>query len=99
MDRPRVLETTWVASWTGNVVTKVRWELEPMKQDTLMRIRHSGLAAHPEVKESYRGWPRMLEWLQAFLERGETVKGRKAASWKWSGSASSRAGTADPLLR
>jgi hypothetical protein len=46
-----------------------------------LRIRHSGLAAHPEVKGSYRGWPRMLEWLQAFLERGETVKGRKAASW------------------
>jgi len=32
-----------------------------------LRIRHSGLAAHPEVKGSYRGWPRMLEWLQAFF--------------------------------
>lgn len=82
VDRPRVLETTWVASWTGSVETKVRWELEPARQGTLVRIRHSGLAAHPEVKESYRGWPRMLEWLQAFLERGETVKDRKAASWK-----------------
>jgi uncharacterized protein YndB with AHSA1/START domain len=82
VDRPRVLETSWVASWTGNVETRVRWELEPTKEGTLVRIRHSGLAAHPEVKESYRGWPRMLEWLQAFLERGETVKDRKAASWK-----------------
>jgi len=32
-----------------------------------LRIRHSGLAAHPEVKGSYRGWQRMLEWLQAFF--------------------------------
>jgi len=82
VDRPRVLETTWVASWTGKVETKVRWELETTKQGTLVRIRHSGLATHPEVKESYRGWPRMLEWLQGFLERGETVKERKAGSWK-----------------
>jgi hypothetical protein len=35
-----------------------------------LRIRHNGLPAHPEVTGSYRGWPRMLEWLQAFLERG-----------------------------
>ena len=77
---PRLLVYTWVASWTGDVKTTVRWELEPMNQGTLVRIRHSGLAAHPEVAQSYKGWPRMLGWLQAFLESGQTVDDRKPVS-------------------
>jgi uncharacterized protein YndB with AHSA1/START domain len=77
---PRVLAYSWVASWTGDVKTMVRWELEPSTGGTLVRIRHSGLAAHPEVTQSYRGWPRMLQWVQALLERGETVEDRTKAS-------------------
>ena len=77
VDPPRLLSYTWIASWTGDVKTTVQWELAPTNQGTLVRIRHSGLAAHPEVAQSYRGWPRMLGWLQTFLETGETVDGRK----------------------
>jgi len=80
VDPPRLLSYTWIASWTGDVKTTVRWELAPTKQGTLVRIRHSGLAAHPDVAQSYRGWPRMLGWLQAFLETGETVDSRKPVS-------------------
>jgi uncharacterized protein YndB with AHSA1/START domain len=80
VDPPRLLVHTWVASWTGDVRTTVRWELEPANQGTLVRIRHSGLAAHPEVAQSYRGWPRMLGWLQVFVERGETANDRKPVS-------------------
>jgi uncharacterized protein YndB with AHSA1/START domain len=79
VDPPRLLVHTWVANWTGEVKTTVRWELTPTKQGTLVRIRHSGLAAHPEVAKSYSGWPRMLGWLQAFLESGETVDTRKTS--------------------
>ena len=79
VDAPRLLSYTWIASWTGDVKTIVRWELTPTSQGTLVRIRHSGLAAHPEVAKSYRGWPRMLGWLQDFLERGETAGSRKAS--------------------
>ncbi|HEV2499043.1 MAG TPA: SRPBCC domain-containing protein [Terriglobia bacterium] len=60
LDPPQLLVYSWVASWTGNVKTTVRWELEPTKGGTLVRIRHNGLAAHPEVAKSYEGWPRML---------------------------------------
>jgi hypothetical protein len=63
------------------VKTTVRWELEPANQGTLVRIRHSGLAAHPEIAKSYKGWPRMLGWMQALLERGETIDDRKPAAW------------------
>jgi uncharacterized protein YndB with AHSA1/START domain len=80
VDRPRLLVYSWVASWTGDVKTTVRWELEPANPGTLVRIRHSGLAAHPEVAQSYKGWPRMLGWLRSFLDRGETVGDRKPGS-------------------
>jgi uncharacterized protein YndB with AHSA1/START domain len=80
IDRPRLLSYTWIASWTGDVKTTVRWELDSTNQGTLVRIRHSGLAAHPEVIQSYRGWPRMLGWLQVFLKDGETVDSRKPVS-------------------
>lgn len=79
IDPPRLLVQSWVASWTGDAKTTVRWELVPTGQGTLVRLRHSGLAAYPEIAQSYRGWPRMLGWLQAFLEKGETVDMRKAS--------------------
>lgn len=81
VDPPRRISSTWLATWTGDVQTKVQWELEPTENGTLVRIRHSGFAAHPELSQAYRGWPRMLGWLQALLERGETVDQRKPASW------------------
>jgi len=77
----RLLVSTWRATWTGDIQTKIRWELEPRSQGTLVRIRHSGFAAHPELAQAYRGWPRMLGWLQALLDRGETVSRRPRATW------------------
>ena len=76
---PRLLVHTWVASWTGDAETTVRWELSAAGTGTLLRLRHSGLAAHPGIGESYRGWPRMLGWIQVLLEKGETVQHRKAS--------------------
>jgi len=81
VDPPRLLSSTWVATWTGDAKTKVRWELEPDGNGTIVRIHHSGFAAHPELAPAYRGWPRMLTWLQALLEKGETVEQRKPAAW------------------
>jgi uncharacterized protein YndB with AHSA1/START domain len=79
VDPPRVLVHSWIASWTGDARTTVRWELEPKEGGTLLRLLHSGLAAYPGIGDSYRGWPRMLGWIQALLERGETVDFRKAS--------------------
>ncbi|MBV8049966.1 MAG: SRPBCC domain-containing protein [Acidobacteriaceae bacterium] len=80
VDPPRRLTQTWVASWTGDAKTEVRWELRPTPNGTLLRIRHCGLAAHPELAQSYRGWPRMLGWIQTLLETGETVESRMSTS-------------------
>lgn len=81
LDPPRLISTTWIATWTGDVQTTVRWELQPSAKGTLVRIRHSGLAAHPQLVQSYRGWPRMLGWLQALVDRGVTADDREPASW------------------
>jgi hypothetical protein len=59
----------------------VRWELEPLAQGTLVRVRHSGLAARPDLRQQYSGWPRLLTWLQALAERGETIDDREPSSW------------------
>lgn len=76
---PLVLAYTWMASWTGDAQTVVRWELLPTETGTLVTIHHSGLAGRPELTESYRGWPRMLAWLKAFLEKEETAPMREAS--------------------
>lgn len=80
VDPPRLLVYTWIATWRGDAKTTVRWDLEPAELGTLVRIRHRGFAAHPELANSYGGWPRMLGWLQAFLDGGETIADRKPAS-------------------
>ena len=79
IDPPRLLVQSWLATWTGDAETIVRWELTPRDEGTSVKIVHSGLSRHPRLAQSYRGWPRMLGWLQVFLERGETIDSRKAS--------------------
>lgn len=90
VDPPRLLVHTWIASWTGTLKTTVRWELDsrqvhglqhrgPQKMGTgtLVRIHHCGFAARPEAaKDHSQGWVRVLGWMQAFVEKGETIDSR-----------------------
>jgi uncharacterized protein YndB with AHSA1/START domain len=78
-DPPRLLIHTWIASWTKAAKTAVRWEFEPIESGTRVRLRHTGLAAYPELAQGYQGWPRILGWIKALLETGETVATRKAS--------------------
>jgi len=81
VDPPRLLVHTWIASWSGPLKTVVRWELEPVAGGTVIRLQHSGFAGAPEsAKAHYDGWQRVLSWMQAFVERGETVATRPALS-------------------
>jgi uncharacterized protein YndB with AHSA1/START domain len=90
VDPPRLLVQTWQASWTGHASTVVRWELEPQSvhglhpsgpkkagTGTLVKIRHEGFAAIPQALAGHtEGWKRVMGWLAAYLERGETVDTR-----------------------
>jgi uncharacterized protein YndB with AHSA1/START domain len=87
VDPPRLLTHTWFASFSGNIKTVVRWELEPTEVHglhpggpkkagvgTLLKISHHGFAGAPQsAKEHSEGWQRVLGWLQAFAETGETI--------------------------
>ena len=92
---PRLLVYSWRPSWSESLRTVVRWELEPREvhglqhrgpqkvgTGTVVKIRHSGFAATaPEQSVNHaQGWTRVLGWIQAFVERGETVDTRKPVS-------------------
>ena len=90
IDRPRLLVQTRRADWVGEFETVVRWELEPREvhglhgsgthrvgTGTLVKVRHSGFAAHLEqAKAHHAGWSASLGWLRAFVENGETWEAR-----------------------
>ncbi len=77
VDPPRLLCHTWVASWSGPMKTVVRWELEAVAGGTMIRVNHSGFADAPEAaKGHYAGWQRVLVWMQAFVEKDETIASR-----------------------
>jgi uncharacterized protein YndB with AHSA1/START domain len=93
VDPPRLLVHTWIASWSGNLETVVRWELEPADvhglhpsgtrragTGTMLKIRHTGFAGAPDAAKNHaEGWTRVLGWMQAYVERDETIDGRAAA--------------------
>jgi uncharacterized protein YndB with AHSA1/START domain len=94
IDPPRLLVYTWLASWTDTMKTTVRWELLPQEvhglhargtrkvgTGTLVKVRHDGFAAAPQAVAGHtQGWIRVLGWMQAFVEKGETVDTREPAS-------------------
>jgi len=90
VDPPRLLVHTWNPSYSDLVDTVVRWELEPrdvhglqgrgparVGTGTVVKIRHSGFAGDLAQAQGYgEGWVRVLGWMQAFVEKGETVETR-----------------------
>lgn len=94
VDPPRLLVHTWIASWSASLKTVVRWELSPTDvhglhavgpkragTGTLLKIRHTGFMGAPEAAKAHsEGWTRVLGWMQAYVEKSETVEGRDAAT-------------------
>jgi uncharacterized protein YndB with AHSA1/START domain len=77
IDPPRRLAYTWSSSWMP-AITTVLWELEARNNGTLLKLTHTGFAGDVEQAKGHGiGWSLVLGWLQAFVERGETVSTRK----------------------
>lgn len=86
VDPPRLLVHTWIGSYSGNLKTTVRWELEPQTVNalhpsgprksgtgTLVRVRQHGFAGDVQNATGHgEGWKRVLGWLEAYVERGQT---------------------------
>jgi len=93
VDPPRRLVHTWIASYQGPLRTVVYWDLEaqtvhglhpsgPKKAGTgtLVKLRHEGFVGAPKAAIDHgEGWKRVFGWLEAYVERGETVDTRKSA--------------------
>ena len=94
IDPPRLIVQTWVPSFSNVKGTVVRWELESrpvhglqtsgpnrMGTGTLVKLRHTGFADNrPSAEDHAQGWQRVLGWMRAFVENGETVDTREPMS-------------------
>jgi uncharacterized protein YndB with AHSA1/START domain len=92
IEPPRLVAYTWNPSYYDLPTTIVRWELEPrpihllqhsgpnrVGTGTVVKIRHSGFGGNLESAKSHgEGWKRILGWMQAFVEKGETHETRSA---------------------
>ncbi|MBO0911781.1 MAG: SRPBCC domain-containing protein [Acidobacteria bacterium] len=90
VDPPRLLVQTRVADFVGDFTTIVRWELEAhevrgldssgthkLGTGTLVRVRHSGFAAHLDQARSHlTGWSASIAWLKDYIEQGVTFQMR-----------------------
>lgn len=90
VDPPRRLVHTWIASYQGLQKTTVYWDLLPQTvhglhpsgprkagTGTLVKLRHEGFAGNAAAANSHGdGWKRVFGWLEAYVERGETVDAR-----------------------
>ena len=65
---PRLLIFTWLPDWQEDVFeTLVRFDLTENNGFTVVRLTHSGLATESS-RLSHKGWPQILNWLQAYCE-------------------------------
>jgi uncharacterized protein YndB with AHSA1/START domain len=90
VDPPRLLVHTWNPSFSDLHETVVRWELEArdvhglqhqgpgrVGTGTIVKVRHSGFAGNIAAAQDHgEGWKRVLAWMQAFVEKGDTVETR-----------------------
>ena len=70
--RPRLLVFTWLPDWQENAGTSlVRIDLEESDGMTTVRLTHSGLTTEAR-RTGHRGWPQILAWLRAHVEKLKT---------------------------
>jgi uncharacterized protein YndB with AHSA1/START domain len=67
--RPHLLAFTWLPSWQDDALESlVRFDLQEKDGMTTVRVTHSGLTT-ATARNQHRGWPDILVWLRAYLER------------------------------
>lgn len=63
IDRPKLLEFTWISEGTDHLASVVRVEFQPIGKKTQVTIKHLGLPA-TKVADHTQGWTELLEWLE-----------------------------------
>jgi len=68
IERPRLLEFTWIADWHENEPeTVVRFDLLQQGGTTTVRLTHSGFTSQ-QTRDNYQGWPWLLSLLRGYAE-------------------------------
>jgi uncharacterized protein YndB with AHSA1/START domain len=79
VDPPHFFVYTWRSSYSQGPETLVRVDIISEGNGTRVRVLHSGFAGDAEGAKSHgNGWIRVLGWMQAYVERNETVDQRAA---------------------
>jgi uncharacterized protein YndB with AHSA1/START domain len=60
--------------------TAIRYELEPHRSGTRLRIRHSGFATETGCAMHAEGWERVVAWLERYLAHASVASDRAIAS-------------------
>jgi uncharacterized protein YndB with AHSA1/START domain len=70
LDRPRLIEFTWVSEATRGIETVVALELAPRGNQTEVTLRHSGVPDDEMGRGHKEGWTMILSMLDDALTRG-----------------------------
>ena len=70
LDRPRLIEHTWVSEATKGAESMVTITLEPRGEETEFTLRHSGIPDDEMGRQHKQGW----EWILSMLAQGLEAK-------------------------
>ncbi len=71
IERPRVVEQTWMSEGTHGLESIVTFSIEPRGKGCEVTIRHAGLPDEKERRNHAEGWTSLLEAIEKQVKAGK----------------------------